>query len=325
MLLIFFLVTSGNIQAEVVEKVIAVVNGEIILLSELDSIVKPIVVDNKNKFEGEEGKKKLKELKNDILNRMIEEKLIVQEAKEKNIEVSKGEIENALKETKNRFTSESEFEKTLKSQGMTLDRLKERVKENLMAQRLMGSEVKSKVLVDDKEIEEFYKNHKDEFKEPDKIRVSHILVKVKEKDDEEKALKKINEILGKFRLTEVEAGKFAELAMEFSEDESTKEKGGNLGILKKGDMVKEFENAAFSLKEGEFSNIVKTPLGFHIIKLDAKIPGRFYSLTDEIEINKEKTVIRDLIKYELATSKTKSRLDEFLNGLKSKAVIEINL
>lgn len=325
MLLIFFLVTSGNIQAEVVEKVIAVVNGEIILHSELDSIVKPIVVDNKNKFEGEEGKKKLKELKNDILNRMIEEKLIVQEAKEKNIEISKGEIENALKETKNKFTSESEFEKALKNQGMTLDRLKERVKENLMAQRLMGTEVKSKVLVDDKEIEEFYKNHKDEFKEPDKIRVSHILVKVKEKDDEEKALKKINEILSKLRVAEGAAGKFAELAMEFSEDESTKEKGGNLGILKKGDMVKEFENAAFSLKEGEFSNIVKTPLGFHIIKLDAKIPGRFYSLTDEIEINKEKTVIRDLIKYELATSKTKSRLDEFLNGLKSKAVIEINL
>lgn len=325
MLLIFLLVTPWNIQAEVVEKVIAVVNGEIILHSELDSIVKPIVVDNKNKFEGEEGKKKLKELKNDILNRMIEEKLIVQEAKEKNIEISKGEIENALKETKNKFTSESEFEKALKNQGMTLDRLKERVKENLMAQRLMGAEVKSKVLVDDKEIEEFYKNHKDEFKEPDKIRVSHILVKVKEKDDEEKALKKINEILSKLRVAEGAAGKFAELAMEFSEDESTKEKGGNLGIVKKGDMVKEFEDAAFSLKEEEFSNIVKTSLGFHIIKLDAKIPGRFYSLTDEIEINKEKTVIRDLIKYELATSKTKSRLDEFLNGLKSKAVIEINL
>ena len=316
-------------EAEIAEKVVAVVNDEVITLTELNGIVRPIVFDNKSKFEGEEGKKKLKELKSDILKQMIEEKLISQEAKARNIEITKGEIENRLKDTKARFPSESEFEIALKNQGMTLDKLKERIKENLLAKRLIDQEVMTKVLIDDKEIEEFYKKHMEEFKEPDKIRVSHILIK--SKGDEQESLKKINDISVKLH----SGASFSELAKKFSEDESSRENSGNLGIIKRGDMVPEFEAAAFSLKEGNFSDVVKTPLGYHIIKVDAIIPGRYYSITDEIEVPdpvggkrgtaKEKTSLKELIKYELLSEKTKSKLDNFVNGLKEKAVIEINL
>ncbi|MGA1845971.1 SurA N-terminal domain-containing protein [Deferribacter abyssi] len=119
--------------------------------------------------------------------------------------------------------------------------------------------------IKEEEIEKYYLQHSNEFQQKEKIAAKHILIKVKDwqnKTEVENAKKKINDILNKLKKGE----KFEDLAKKYSEDLSAKN-GGDLGYFTKGQMIKEFENAVFKLKKGEVSDIVKTPVGFHIIKV----------------------------------------------------------
>jgi peptidyl-prolyl cis-trans isomerase D len=128
-------------------------------------------------------------------------------------------------------------------------------------------EFEKKADVSDKEIKEYYDLDKEQYFEPKKIKARHIILKVAENlppEKEEEIKTKAMNILQRLKNGE----KFEELAKMFSEDNSTAKKGGELGYFKKGDMVKPFEEAAFSLKPGEISSIVKTQFGFHIIKVE---------------------------------------------------------
>lgn len=139
---------------------------------------------------------------------------------------------------------------------------------------------KADVKVSDQEVENYFLQHKDEFHQKEQVEARHILVRVKDfdnKTENDLALKKINEAL-----KEVEKGKpFAEVAKKFSED-STAANGGYLGFFEKGVMVKEFEEAAFSLKPGEASKVVKSPFGYHVIKVEKKLEEKDLAL-DEVK------------------------------------------
>lgn len=127
-----------------------------------------------------------------------------------------------------------------------------------------AKDFENEVQIDDDAIKDYYNEHIDRYYEDDKVRASHILIKAAkgDKEAEQKAKEKAEKILKEVK----EVGDFAELAKKYSED-STAAKGGDLGYFSKGRMVKEFEDAAFSLKKDEVSDIVKTDFGYHIIKV----------------------------------------------------------
>lgn len=155
-----------------------------------------------------------------------------------------------------------------------------------LAKGYVQKNILSKVKVTDKDVEEYYKNHIKEFEKPESVRVRHILIGFKGdiSDDEKKKLrKKAEDILRKAK----DGNDFAKLASEYSDDPGSKAKGGDLGYFPRGNMVPEFENAAFSLKPGEISDIVETPYGYHIIKLEDKKAAEtpaFDSVKDQAKI-----------------------------------------
>ncbi len=128
-------------------------------------------------------------------------------------------------------------------------------------------EKESQVEINDDEIANYYQENIEEFKHPEEIRAGHILIKLgSDADEEAEAKKKAEEILESLK----EGEDFATLAKKYSDDPGSKEKGGDLGFFPRGRMVPAFEEAAFSLKVGELSQLVKTPFGYHIIKLEER-------------------------------------------------------
>lgn len=149
-----------------------------------------------------------------------------------------------------------------------IDRL-QFITDNYLATEYLKKEVVNKVTVSEDAMKSYYDENKEEFKTPEMVRVRHILIKAEagaSEDDKKIAYKKIEDILNKINSGE----DFAQLASEVSDDTITKPKGGDLGFIPRGRLVKSFEDVAFTLKPGEVSEIVETPFGYHIIKIDEK-------------------------------------------------------
>lgn len=190
-------------------------------------------------------------LKNSIIQMMVQDKLISDDMKANKLTVADKEVNDAFMNSVKQFGGQEQFDKMLDDYNMDLEKFKETVKKDLMYQKhreWFGKEHQ----VSDDEIKQYFEDNKEQFSKRD---ASHILV-----EDEETA-KEIKKKLD-------EGEDFAKLAKEYSKDTANAEKGGELGSFAKGQMVKEFEDAVFSLKEGEISGPVKSQFGYHIIKLN---------------------------------------------------------
>jgi parvulin-like peptidyl-prolyl isomerase len=191
-------------------------------------------------------------LKNNILKQMINSELLFQQAKKEKVKISKNDINSEIDKIKENFSSPEEFDNALKANNITLNQLQDEVKRQLMINFVLG-EAKNKINITDEESLDYFNKNKDIFFEPEKVHALHILVETEEE---------ANNILNKLKEGIID---FAELAKEKSIDPSA-QNGGDLGFFARGQMVKEFEDAAFSLKPGEISDVVKTEFGYHIIK-----------------------------------------------------------
>lgn len=185
---------------------------------------------------------------------------------------------------------------------------------DLLASQYLLKEVVGKINVTDDDINLYYKAHQEEFRTPEMVRARHILIKVDKSasnDDKAKARSKAEDILKRIKAGE----DFAKLASEFSEDPGSKNKGGDLGFFPKGRMVPDFEKVAFSLKPGEVSDIVETPFGFHIIKVEEK--------KESIQEPLEK--VKDKVKEKVFADFRKAKVDEFVEKAMKDAGVELNL
>lgn len=189
----------------------------------------------------------------------------------------------------------------------------EMLKDNYIAIEYLKKEVTNKVEVSEEDIKAYYESHKDEFKTPEMVKSRHILIKTDPSasdNDKKKAKEKAGEILKKIKAGE----DFAKLASDVSDDTGSKPKGGELGFFPKGRMVKPFEDAAFSLKPGEVSEIVETQFGYHIIKVEEKKePGM-----EPFDTAKEK------IKQKLLQERIKTKVTEFIEKAMKEANIELH-
>ena len=155
-----------------------------------------------------------------------------------------------------------------------------------LAKGYVQKNVLSKVKVTDKDVEEYYKNHPKEFEKPETVKARHILIGFKgdmTEDQKKELRKKADDVLKKAK----GGDDFAQLASEYSDDPGSKTKGGELGYFPKGNMVPEFENAAFNLKPGVISDVIETPYGYHIIKVEdkkaAEMPA-FDSIKEQVRV-----------------------------------------
>jgi parvulin-like peptidyl-prolyl isomerase len=305
---LFIILYPNPLRAKVLDKTVATVDGEVILMSEYEKRARPIIEEYEKLLKGPDKDIRIKELKENILEQMIDEKILIHEANRKKIKVTRKEIQDGIEEIKKRFASEEEYNQELTKQGLTEEKFKEQVRDQLMVIKLIDEEVKAKVSPPtDTEIEEFYKQNESQMVEPEQVRVRHILIKVDEKTNKEEALKKIKEIL-----KEAKKGKtsFAELAKKYSEDVSAS-RGGDIGFFTRGQMVKKFEEAAFALDVGEISDVVETEYGYHIIQCLEKKAQEKKSLEE----------IKDNLRNFIFQRKMEERYEKWLRTLRDKASI----
>ncbi|KKK33586.1 foldase [Mesobacillus campisalis] len=186
------------------------------------------------------------------LSLLIDNKIIEMEAEKEKVKVSDQEIDDELQVYIDSYGGNKAFDAALKQSGITQENLKQDIKYYLLIEKLLGPEIE----ITDEDKKAYFDKNKATFDQQEQVEASHILV------EDEATAKEVAEKLA-------DGGDFAELAKEYSTDGSA-ENGGELGFFAKGDMVAEFEKAAFAMKPGEISDPVKTEHGYHIIKVTDK-------------------------------------------------------
>ncbi len=301
--------------AEMLDKVAAVVNDEVITQSELDFLLAPVYQQYSKQYSGQDFMIKMNEIRQKLLNEMIEDKLVYQEAKRLKVPVTEEEILDRVQQFKSRFPKEEDFQALLARQGLTVTKLRERYREQIAIRKLQQYEVRSKIIVTPKDIETFYRRHSKAFTQEESVKVRTITIKKsQEKDPAQKqqadaAVKtKAEDILRKLFAGEP----FESLAKEFSEDTKAGE-GGALGWVRRGDLVDVVDNVIFSLKPGECSAVLETDVGYHIFKVEEKRAKKTQSFDE----------VRDAIHDEVFRRKSRRKFKEWMAELKKNAYISI--
>ena len=309
--LVILVVLIGHavcVHAQVVNKVVAVVNSEIITQQDVDQLLAVLYAQQVQAYKGDELLEQMEKAKKDILKRMIEDKLILSRAKELGVKVSEDDVDAKLELIKSGFPSEEAFQETMEMQGITVSDLKARYRDQIMMKKIINFEIKSKVSVLPSEIAEYYEKRREEFKQDEKYKVGHILVKAVDDVGFELAKVEEQDIYDKLE----DGQDFAALAKKYSQGPN-KEQGGDMGYIGRGEMLEELDEVIFELGEGEFSRPVKSRVGYHIFKVEKIKHSGYFSLED--------TKVR--IEQVIFQEKLKEKLDEWLAELRTGAYISI--
>ncbi len=262
---------SSPVFAEKTPSSVAIVNGVPISSPEFDSELER--VKTRYMHQGREiSGPQLKNVKESILEILINRELLFQESRRLGIQVDDKNIFDQLIAVKQKFPDEAEFKKILGEMNLTEEDLKLQIRRTLAIRELVEGKIAQKIKISDQEVRAYYDTHPQAFKQAEEVKASHILIKVDADADASKkaaARQKIEQIQAQLKNGE----DFSTLAREHSQGPSSVN-GGDLGYFKRGQMVKPFEDAAFDLKIGEVSNIAETPFGYHLIKVyDKKSEG----------------------------------------------------
>ncbi|MBD3348312.1 MAG: hypothetical protein GF400_03830 [Candidatus Eisenbacteria bacterium] len=254
---------------QLIDGIAAVVGDEVILESEVDEEVYIYQARTGMDVSGAEGA----DIRAEILREMVDEMLLVAKARRDTVVVEEAELEaeleNRVSDLRERHGSDEAFRAALAEEGLTLDELKDLYRDDIerrmLAEKVVRQEVHSNIDVTWGEVEDYYEEHREEVaRVPEAYRLAGILISAQPSEEAKRAA---FEKLSRAR-EELEQGvPFEEVAREYSEDASAS-RGGDLGRIRRGMMVPEFEEAAFSLEPGETSGIVPSRFGFHIIRVE---------------------------------------------------------
>lgn len=270
-------------------------------------------------------------LKDRVINELIVKKLIDQEINKRHIKVSKEDMDKQLKSIIDKVGSKEKFNQLLKENGVSTAQFKKDLSDEVKIQKLVDT--LSTVSISDKDAMKFYKENADKFKNPDKVRASHILVSANSEELKAKisagegknmteeqlnaeVKKQMNAQKAKAQklLAEVKKNpkEFAKIAKENSDDTQSAKQGGDLGFFGKEEMVEPFSKAAFAMKPNTISEVIETPYGYHIIMV-----------TDRQKAGVEPfDKVKDDIKDFLTNQEKVKVLQQFVDTLKNNAKIE---
>ncbi len=307
-LLLMGFFTVGISGQQVVEEIVAIVNNDIITLSQYRVEYEMRYQMLRAQYQGEELGKQLDFLKKNLLDVLITDVLLKQEAETLGLNVDeqmKMYIENLKKE--NNIETDEELFRIMRQQGTDPEEWRSVLRENIMKEAVIVSEVQRTIVIDESETVNYYKLHPEEFTEPPEYKLKAIYLSSEEREDDEIEAKKreINEKLA--------AGEdFSAVAKDYSEGPE-KESGGDLVTFKKGELEKNLEEAVEKLNVGEMTIWLVVRNGEMLLKLEERKEERLKSFEE----------VKSEIEQKIFNQRSQKKIDEYLENLRKKSFIKI--
>lgn len=302
--------------AEVVDKIVAVVNDEIITLTEFNTAFEPYLKNIEDNYKGKDKEAIINQAKESFLKRLVDNLLIEQEAKKAGmgIVIKDEEVMDVIRDMMAKKKSNMEdFKKNLAREGTSLESLKKDIRSQMMRIRLLRREIKSKVIVSDEEIGEYYNKNRQDYEGKEAVRLKQIFLAIPAKADK-KTKAKIKEEAGQLRKRVLAGEPFELLAVKYSQGPGAAQ-GGDIGFIEKGTIIAAVESVAFNLPMEQVSEVIESGIGFHIIKVvDKKGAGL-----------KPIAAVREEIKTKIEDEKLEKKYEEWITSIRKKSFIEIKM
>ncbi|MEA3369566.1 MAG: peptidylprolyl isomerase [Candidatus Ratteibacteria bacterium] len=297
-----------NLEGKVLDRIVAVVNGDLITESELEEALLPLRAQYEQTASSKrELKEKLKESREIVLEQLIEEKLLLQRAREEQVELYESEVEKMAAEIKEKFSTPEKFKAWLDTRELTEPALKEKLIKQALVRKLINKKLRPGVRISPEELKAYYEKYKEQFNEGPQVSLNYILIKgpPERKNNEAEIL--VRQVWGKI----MEGTDFNILAKEYSEDPKSLN-GGDLGFINIKTLPPELRAIVEKLEVGETSEIIRSPSGFNILKLTGRREARKRELSE----------VEDVIEEQIFRNKLEEKYQPWLEKLKEEAYIE---
>lgn len=299
--------------ARVVEKIAALVGDDIILQSEVEDRATPMLGEIAAIANPAEREARGNAIRREVLERLVQDQLLAQQATELKLTVSSDEIDRAIEQIKRDYSlDDAQLKDELRKQGLTMATYRVNTKKEILKYRVINIAVGSKINVGDSEVQSYYDRHMKSANV--QVRASHIFIAIPEDADNATVLER--EKLAKSLLARAQKGEeFAQLAREYSEDSGTRNEGGDLGFFGRDILPKPLEELVFSMSVGDVRGPVRADRGFHVIKLVDK-------RTKEAKPFAE---VQDEIRSRLRQREMERQTKIYLGDLRKKILVDIRL
>jgi peptidyl-prolyl cis-trans isomerase SurA len=267
--LVFTATATASAASEVLDRIVAVVNEDIILLSELEERMAPYALRIRQQgFDLDKERQMLFNVREEMINRLVDEKLTDQEIKRNDIQVDEAEIDSTIERIKaaNTFTDE-DLRRFLEQDQMTMEQYREKIREQVLRTRLVNYQVKSKIVITEEEIRAYYDDHPEIYGGKLRYHLRNILMRVPDfaAEAEKQA---VSEQMRQIR-SRIEAGEsFADLARAYSQS-PVAEDGGDIGEFAKETLSPKIQAALDGLVPGQATGVLDTDQGFQLFYVEA--------------------------------------------------------
>jgi parvulin-like peptidyl-prolyl isomerase len=292
--------------AEVVDKVIVVVNDEVVTQREFDRMYEPMRQSYEANFKGDELERRLEMARKGLLEQLINSKLTISLAKKNKVKIDEAELDERVKKIESYYGSRDEFLQALKDKGTNYTEFEQDMRDQMIAQKYVEEEVSSKIVIAPADIKELYDKNKEQLVAPKRVKARGMLIRKMPNRTEEESKKKADEMARALKKKK----DFAAVAMEYSEGPYAKQ-GGDMGFVAEGQLLPEIDKAIFALKKGEQSGVVESPVGYHIF------------IAEEVEESRQMEFdeISDFLKQQLFMRRFEQDLMQWLEAKREKAYI----
>ena len=276
------------------DKIIAIVNNEVITQKDLNDFLNFMRIQLAQEYSGKELETKIQSMKLDLLNKLIEDRLILQEAKREKIKIDENRVKARLEEIKKRYPSEEDFRTALSKQGLVEADIEARIREQFLMYNIINTKIKSKIKISPQEVTDFYQNNTSEFILPEERELE--IVNITDKEMVEKIKDDIKSGLN-----------FTDLVNKYSL------KVDKLTVFKNGQLKEEIEEILFKLKPDQITDVIQVENTYYIFKLDKIIPSRQQTFSEA----------QDEIYNFLYNQKMQQELKNWLDEIKKRSYIKI--
>jgi len=300
-------------QARVVEKIVALVGDDIVLQSEVEDRAAPLMAEIAAIANPTEREARTNAIRREVLERLIDDQLLAQQATELKLTVGNDEIDRAIEQIKRDYSlTDEQLKDELRKQGLSMATYRQNTKKEILKYRVINIAVGSKINVGDSEVQSYYDGHMKSANV--QMRASHIFIAIPEGADNATVVER--EKLARSLLARAQQGEdFAKLAREYSEDAGTRAEGGDLGFIGRDILPKPIEELVFSMHVGDIRGPVRADRGYHVIKLVDK----------RIKDAKPLAEVQDDIRIRLRQREMERQTKIYLGDLRKKILVDVRL